>query len=114
MVSHAIFVTISILLVVIGLSSFPFTAEDTLLWLSWGVVITAVTSMSYVFISMNRDRILSLLAGTTPGKFTWTGDFTTHLVIYALIPVLGLLSISFPEALRGPVSWLGRLLGHHT
>jgi hypothetical protein len=77
-------------------------------------MIAAVTSMSYVFISMNRDRILSLLAGTTPGKFTWTGDFTTHLVIYGLIPVLGLLSISFPEALRGPVSWLGSLLGHHT
>jgi hypothetical protein len=42
------------------------------------------------------------------------GGLTTHLVIYGLIPVLGLLSISFPEALRGPVSWLGSLLGHHT
>ena len=51
------------LLVVIGLSSFPFAAEDTLLWLSWLIVIAAVVLMAYVFISMNRDRILSLLAG---------------------------------------------------
>jgi hypothetical protein len=60
-------------------------------------VIATVTSMSYVFISMNRDRILSLLAGTTPGKFTWTGDFTTHLVIYGLIPVLGCLAYPSPK-----------------
>lgn len=101
-------------LVVVSLTSYPFAAANILQWVSWIVVIGAVAAMAYVFISMNRDRVLSLLEGTTPGKFNWTSDFTVHLIIYGLIPILGLLSVSFPEALRTPISWIGGLFSGHS
>ena len=64
----ALFVTASILMMLLAVSSYPFGHRDTLLWIAWLAVGSAVGAMLYVFVSMNRDRVLSLLQGTTPGS----------------------------------------------
>ena len=88
--------TIAILLTLLALSSYPFSMRDTLLTIAWISVLSAVIGMFYVFFTMNRDQVLSMLAGTTPGKLTWNGTFVAQLVIYGLLPLLGLLGVQFP------------------
>jgi hypothetical protein len=70
-----------------------------------------VGAMLYVFVSMNRDRVLSLLQGTTPGQLTWNSTFVTQVVIYGLLPVLGLLGAQFPGQLNQAFSWVSSLAG---
>jgi hypothetical protein len=45
--------------------------------------------------------VLSLLSGGTPGKIDWNWDFMSRLLIYGLLPILGLLGIQFPATLSG-------------
>jgi hypothetical protein len=107
----AFFVTASILLMLLAVSSYPFGHRDTLLWIAWLAVGSAVGAMLYVFVSMNRDRVLSLLQGTTPGQLTWNSTFVTQVVIYGLLPVLGLLGAQFPGQLNQAFSWVSSLAG---
>lgn len=88
--------TIAILLTLLALSSYPFSMRDALLTIAWITVLSAVSGMFYVFFTMNRDQVLSMLAGTTPGKLTWNGTFVAQLMIYGLLPLLGLLGVQFP------------------
>jgi hypothetical protein len=88
--------TIAILLTLLALSSYPFSMRDALLTMAWITVLSAVSGMFYVFFTMNRDQVLSMLAGTTPGKLTWNATFVAQLMIYGLLPLLGLLGVQFP------------------
>lgn len=62
-----------------------------------------------VFVQMNRDRLLSLLSGGTPGKIDWNSAFLGHLVLYGLLPVLTILGIRFPATFSGIVNSLTSL-----
>ena len=107
----ALFVTASILMMLLAVSSYPFGHRDTLLWIAWLAVGSAVGAMLYVFVSMNRDRVLSLLQGTTPGQLTWNSTFIAQVVIYGLLPVLGLIGAQFPGQLNQAFSWISNLAG---
>ena len=52
---------------------------------------------------------LSLLQGTTPGQLTWNSTFVAQVVIYGLLPVLGLLGAQFPGQLNQAFSWVSSL-----
>src|SRR5207253_1793235 len=54
-----------------AVSGYPFPGHDTLLWFSWLVLFSVIAMVLVVFIQMNRDRVLSMLAGTTPGQLNW-------------------------------------------
>jgi len=101
--------TIAILLTLLALSSYPFSMRDALLTIAWITVLSAVTGMFYVFFTMNRDQVLSMLAGTTPGKLTWNGTFVAQLMIYGLLPLLGLLGVQFPGQFGSLFSWFSKI-----
>jgi hypothetical protein len=103
--------TAGVLLMLLAASSYPFPASDDLLWFSWGMVVIAVASTTWMFVSINRDRVVSLLSGTTPGSINWNSTFVTQLATHALVPVLVLLGAAFPERLSRIVGWLGGILG---
>jgi hypothetical protein len=69
-----------------------------------GTAVMAVVA----FVQVGRDRILSLISGTTPGRIDWNREFITRILIYGLVPVLTLLGARFPEALRSILSALSR------
>ena len=66
-----------------------------------------------IFVQISRDKVLSLLAGTTPGKVTVTRDFVLRVLIHGVVPIVALLGVQFPETLRQIFSWLGTLQGGH-
>jgi len=103
------FSMLGMLLMLLAVSTYPFPHREELLWYSWFVVLSAVAGTLYVFFSMNRDRIVSLLSGTTPGKLDWNTNFVSQLVLYGLVPVLGLLGTQFPAPIRQALTWLTTL-----
>ncbi len=105
--------TAGVLMMLLAASAYPFPASDDLLWFSWALVVIAVASTTWMFVSMNRDRVVSLLAGTTPGSTSWNSTFVTQLATHALVPILVLLGAAFPERLARMVGWLGGILGGH-
>jgi hypothetical protein len=72
-----------------------------------------VGSMVWMFLSTNRDRVISLISGTTPGHTDWNVSLLVNLATHALLPLLVLLGAAFPERLTRLVSWLGGVLGGH-
>jgi hypothetical protein len=54
---------------------------------------------TYVLVTMNSDRVLSLLSGTVPGQISWNSTFAAQLFT-VMLPVLGFLTFSFRGNLR--------------
>jgi len=103
--------TLAILLALLALSSYPFAQRDTLIMLAWIIVVAAAGTTIYVLVTMNRDRVLSLLSGTVPGQISWNGAFVAQLFT-VMLPVLGLLGVQFPGEFASILSWLSKAGGH--
>jgi hypothetical protein len=95
----------------LAVSGYPFQGHDTMLWFSWVVLLSVIATILIVFIQINRDRVVSMLAGTTPGKLNWNSSFILQLLVFGIVPVLILLGAPFPHALSGMLSWIGGLFG---
>jgi hypothetical protein len=96
-----------------AISSYPFPLSDRLLWFSWTAGLMTVGSMAWMFVSANRDRVMSLISGTTPGHTDWNLSLLVNLSTHALLPLVVLLGAAFPERLSRLASWLGGVFGGH-
>jgi hypothetical protein len=106
--------TLAMLLMLFAVSSYPFPARDDLLWFSWLVVVATAGSIMWMFFSLNRDRVASLIAGTTPGQTDWNSALVLQVATHALIPILVLLGAAFPARLGALATWIGSLFGGHS
>jgi hypothetical protein len=104
-------VTAGLLLMLLAANSYPFQPREPLLLFSWVTILTAVAVTLIIFVQMSRDRALSLLAGTTPGKLSVTRDLVLRVLIHGALPIVALLGAQFPEVLRQIFSWLSVLQG---
>ena len=108
------FSTAGLLAMMLAASTYPFPQHDTIAWLSWAILLTVVGVMILVFVQINRDRVISMLSGTTPGELNWNGAFTWQLITFGVIPILTLLGAQFPYTLQRIFSWLGSAVsGQH-
>ena len=94
-----------ILLVLFAVSLYPFQPHNQLLYFSWAVVLSFVGVSLFVFVQMNRNYILSMLNGTTPGRITWDREFVFRIIFYGVVPILALLGAQFPDT-------VGQILSH--
>ena len=78
------------------------------LWLGfdWVLVTTAAVVSILVMVRLERDRILSHLWSTNPGKISWDGNLVRQIVLYGVIPILTLFPIFFPEVGGAISNWL--------
>jgi hypothetical protein len=100
-----------LLTMMLAASVYPFVQRDTLLWVSWIVLLTAVAIGVIVFVQISRSRIVSMLYGTTPGRFSWDSPFTIRILMFGVIPILALLGAQYPDALGGTISWISKMFG---
>jgi hypothetical protein len=105
--------TVGLILMLLAVSSYDFPNERFLLWYSWGSVFSAVIVMLYVFGAINRDRILSLLTGTTPGSLNFNAGFLLQVLIYGAVPILALLGVQFPGHMGQLFAWVSRISASH-
>jgi hypothetical protein len=96
---------IGVVAMVLAISSYPFPERDTLTFLGWMALLSAVILIMTVFVSINRNPLISALTGGKLG-FSWDSTFTVQLLTYAVLPILALLGAQFPNTFAGIFTWL--------
>jgi hypothetical protein len=111
-IAHAIrnllvWATGGLLFLLLSISSYPFPNNDALLRFGWIFILTAILISMTILIGMNRERVLSKFAGGRPGKIDWNSSFVFHMLILALLPLLGIIGIQFPATFQSTTSMIG-------
>ncbi len=104
-------VTVGLILMLLAATSYPFQPREPLLLFSWVSMLVVAAVTLFIFIQLNRDRVLSLLSGTTPGTFNLSGDLVYRVLIHGIVPIIALLGAQFPEAVQNILSWLNIFQG---
>jgi hypothetical protein len=104
-------VTMGLLLMLLAAISYPFQPREPLLLFNWVAILTSVVVTLFIFLSANRDKTLSLLAGKAPGKLNVTRDLVFRVLVHGVAPIVALLGVQFPEAVRQIFSWLNVFAG---
>ncbi len=107
------FVMVGLLLMLLSVIVYPFQPRDLLLLYNWSIILVFVGLSLIAFIQMDRDAVLSILSGTTPGQISWNWEFIFRIITYVFLPISALLGAQFPEVLRQAMSWMGSLQGAH-
>jgi len=103
------FTSVGLLALMLAVSSYPFPQHDTVAWLSWIILLSVIGVIVLIFVQINRDRVVSMLSGTTPGELNWNSGFVWQMVVFGILPILTLLGAQFPHALQGIFSSFGGL-----
>jgi hypothetical protein len=106
-------VTSGLILLLLAVTTYPFQPRQLLLMFTTTVIVMAVAATLVVFVQMERETILSALSETVPGQVSWSRDFVSRILVYVLLPLLGVLSAQFPEATHQIFSWTRSLFGPH-
>jgi len=99
-----LFPSIGFVLLMLAMTSYNFQAPHwigTVLLLLFAVI-TAI--LATCMVQIERDPILSRIAGTKPGELSAT--FYLRLIRYGALPVLGLLAAQFPAISNFLFSWM--------
>jgi hypothetical protein len=97
--------SVSFLFVALSLTSYSFQSPQLISRFIIGLFVVVGTAVTIVFAQMERDAILSRLAGSQAGELS--KDFLLHVVRYGALPVLGLLASLFPAVATFLFSWVG-------
>ncbi|MBV8139992.1 MAG: hypothetical protein JO121_30795 [Deltaproteobacteria bacterium] len=103
--------TAGVLMMLFAVSSYPFPAQGRLVLFNWVFVFFTVGTCAFVYFSMNRDHVLSLLSGTTPGKISWNGTFLLQMFTHGVLPILAVLGAAFPTKFGLMARWIENLFG---
>ena len=106
----ASFLLVCLLVVVVLLSSYPFQPQSALRVIHTIILVVAVATLVLVIVQMNRQRVLSAIANTTPGEVSWDTRFVSTLVTYGALPLLTLISTEFPTVRDFLFSWVEPLM----
>jgi len=103
--------TVGVVMMLFAVSSYPFPAEGRLVLFNWVFVFFTVATCAFIYFSMNRDHVLSLLSGTTPGKVSWNGTFVLQMFTHGVLPLLAVMGAAFPTKFGLVARWIGNLFG---
>jgi peptidoglycan/LPS O-acetylase OafA/YrhL len=91
---------------VLATAAYPFQPVEALRWAARISILIAVVVGLRVISGIERDEILSRIAGTDPGKLTPSWSLAFRLVGYVLVPLATLAATHLPDQ-----GQLGDLLG---
>jgi hypothetical protein len=101
----AFFLLLTLVLTVVGLSSYPFQPQSVVKGVFIVLTLVTVVAMFIVMTRMSRNVVLSRMNGTDPGKVSWDTSFVLNLVVFGALPLLALLSSEFPSVRTALFSW---------
>jgi hypothetical protein len=105
--------TVGLIIMLVAVSSYDFPSDRFLLWYSWAFVLSVVSVILYIFGAINRDRILSLLTGATPGSLNFSAGFALQILLFGAVPILAILGVQFPGHLGQLFAWVSRVGPSH-
>lgn len=85
------------LALIVGVSTFAFQPKNVLILALWSTMVAASAATLVVFVQMERDATLSVIGNTQAGKITYNWAFVSKLLIYVVVPVVGLVASQFPS-----------------
>ncbi len=100
-----------LLLMLLAVASYPFQIRDRLMVANWVIILLAVAVLLRALVQMNRDPVLSALTHTDPNRVSWTRDFIIRILMYGVLPLLGLLGAQFPETVGSWLPFVNQFLG---
>lgn len=103
--SAMLFISLSLILMLLALNSYPFQPMQWLTIMVWLLFLGAMTLSGYVLVQMNRDPVLGLISHGQPSGLTWDATFVRQLAIFILAPLLSLVATRIPA-----LSWIPKLL----
>jgi hypothetical protein len=89
------FVTTAGFLLIVMSTCYPFKLLHSADILTWVVVLAIMAVALFVLVEMNRDEILSRIAGTTPGQVSLDRAFFRTILIHVGLPLLGIAATRF-------------------
>lgn len=95
----------SMVLMLCALWTYPFLPMKWITIFVWFVFLLCSGLVAAVLVRLNRNPVLSLFSGTTPGRISLDSSFLRLVAYYVLLPLGSLLTTQLPE-----FSWLVRLL----
>lgn len=102
-------ITAAILPVLWATTFYPLRENRFLLMLVLLLAGAAVAISAVVAVQMNRNYVLSRIAGTAAGQVTWDRSFVVKLLFHVAVPALTIVSVKFPEIGRSIGDVLGPL-----
>ncbi|MGE0882703.1 MAG: hypothetical protein AB7P14_04115 [Blastocatellales bacterium] len=109
--NQVVFVTTGLLLMLLAVTSYPFQPSESLLIFNWMVILSVAATIVIIFLQMNHDKVISVLAGPADGKEGWNWAFISRILYHGVLPLLILLGTQFPELFRQIADWIGKLSG---
>jgi hypothetical protein len=86
-------ITMGLVLMPLAANYYRFQPHDPLLLFGWGAVLASVGLTLFILVSASRDKTLSLLTGTAPGKVNITRDLVLRVLFNVVFPVTMMLGI---------------------
>lgn len=103
----AMFLLAALVITTLLLSSYPFMAQNLLRLVYFFIFIITVGSLVTMILQMERNAVLSHIAGTEPGGTSWTkGSLLANLALYGATPVLTMIGWEFPPVRDFLLSWI--------
>jgi len=98
------------LLVLVAASAYTFEPKGAVSLGLLALVAAEIVVAISVFVAMNRDTVLSLIAGNAPGEVTFDWHFVSSLITFGVVPLLGLIGTQVPAAGQLLNGWLKPLM----
>ena len=98
------------LLVLLAVAAYTFEPKGTVSLGLLGLVLGEIVAAVSIFVAMNRDTVLSLIAGNPPGQVTFDWHFVSSLITFGVLPLLALIGTQVPAAGQLLNGWLKPLL----
>lgn len=98
------------LLVLVAASAYTFEPKGAVSLGLLALVAAEIVVAISVFVAMNRDTVLSLIAGNRPGEVTFDWQFVSSLFTFGVVPLLGLIGTQVPAAGQLLNGWLKPLM----
>lgn len=96
------------LLLLAAISSYPFEPQRTLMTCIWILMGAVVFSGLYVFVQLDRDPLLSHIAGhpESAGHLTLNSAFGLRVALWVVVPLLSVLAAQYPDIANGLAFWV--------
>ncbi|MBI3469492.1 MAG: hypothetical protein HY000_41350 [Planctomycetes bacterium] len=98
--------TAGLLFMLMAIASYPFEPRRFLMLVLWSFLLAFVVLAITAFVQMNRDHVLSRIAGTPVDRLTLDVTFVKAVLTYGVLPILALLAAQFPDIGSFLFSWL--------
>lgn len=85
------------LLLLLAVASYPFEPHRLLFTCIWALVGSVVLTGFWVYLELDRNSLISRIAGTTPGRFTWDWSLAGRVLAFGVIPLLSVAAMQYPD-----------------